>query len=444
MKNKVLMAAVALILPLPLASGRAVTLDTVLRTTAEKNPEIQKAKLELEAAFGRRLVLHAGAYPNVLIGAAGGAQGGYREGEHSNKGFAFAYGGFTQPLFNAVIPPSWRRGNVEVLIAQQRLNLAMTEHLHAARLAFYTGTYNASLKRLSEEQRVQLQQIATSQKARYEAGLADRGAAVTAEVNARELDARIETVQRAYDAAVLQDAQLMGDDLSAAGALPRLEGQVAYRPIRIDIDAEIKRALATRADLQLARLLVRAANEDQKIIEAAYYPVINGIVAGDYIPVSGIRRQSEGSPKRSDDFISSEIRAGVAYSWRVVDNGKVYGAVLQQRSAREINQLLLRKMEADVPRDLSRIRNNLEGVASKYASLAEATTAAEQSLATVRENFDRGVVSQLEFRMAENASLETKSALLNLGYQQQVALAEWDRATGRYLQFSDQSTETVR
>jgi outer membrane protein len=444
MTKNLLLTAVALLPILQMEKGAAVTLDTVLRTTAEKNPEIQKAKLELEQAYGRRLVLHAVAYPDALIGIAGGAQGGYREGETSNKAFGFAYGGFTQPLFNAAIPASRRRGDVEVLIAQQKLNMAMTEHLHAARLTFYTGAYNASLRKLSEEQRDQLQRIATTQRARYEAGLADRSAFVGAEINARELDARIEAAQRAYDAAVLQDAQLMGDDLSAAGALPRLEGEVTYRPISINIDAEIKRAFENRADLQLARLLVRAANEDQRIIEAAYYPAINAIVAGDYIPVSGIRRQSEGSPKRSDDFISSEIRAGAAYSWRVIDNGKVYGAVLKQRSAREINELLLRKMEADVPRELARIRNNLDAIAVKQASLSQATTAAEQSAVTTQENLNSGVASQLEFRMAENASLETKSALLNLAYEQQVALAEWDRATGRYFQFSDETSRTVR
>jgi outer membrane protein len=444
MKKNLLAGGVALLAILQIENGTAITLEAVLRTTAEKNPEIQKAKLELEQAYGRRLVLHAVAYPDVLIGVAGGAQGGYRAGEHSNKGFGFGYGGFTQPLFNAAIPAFRRRGDVEVLIAQQKLNVAMTEHLHAARLTFYTGTYNRSLRKLSQDQRDQLQQIATTQKRRYEAGLADRSVFVGAEVNARELDARIEAAQRTYDAAVLQDAQLMGDDLSAAGALPKLEGETSYRPISMDINAEIKRALDNRADLQLARLLVRAANEDQRIIEAAYYPAINGIVAGDYIPVSGIRRQSEGSPKRSDDFISSEIRAGAAYSWRVLDNGNVHGAVLKQRSAREINELLLRKMEADVPRDLARIRNNLDGIAAKQASLTQATAAAEQSLTTVQESLNSGVVSQLEFRMAENASLETKTALLDLAYQQRLALAEWDRATGRYFQFSDETRRTVR
>jgi outer membrane protein TolC len=434
-----------LLLIWPGGAASAVTLDALLQTTAEKNQEIKKARLELERAYGQRLVFRSVALPDALIGAVGGVQGGYRAGSSANKPFGFGYGGFTQPLFNAAIPASFRRGDIEVLIAQQQLNVAMVENLHAARVTFYTGTYSLSLKNLRAEERDRLQQITSTQKARYEAGLADRGMFVGAQIHAREYDARIAAAQRAYDGSVLQDALLMGDDLSAAGgALLQLEGELTYRPIHIDLEAETARALKNRADLQLARLLVRAANEDQRIIEAAYYPAINAVVGGEYIPVSGVRRQSEGSPRRSDDFVSSEIRAGAAYTWRVIDNGKVSGAVLRQRSAREINEILLRKMEADVPRDLARIRNNLDAIATKQAALTRATGAAEQSAATVQENLSSGVLSQLEVRMAENASLEIKSALLDLAYQQHLALAEWDRATGRYFQFSNENAQNVR
>lgn len=420
-----------------LSHAHALSLEQVLQKTVDKNPEIQRARIELERATGRSIVLHSVAYPDALVGAVGGAQGGYRAGESKNTPFGFGYGGFTQPLFNAAIPASRRRGDIEVLIAQQQLNMAVTEHVHAARLGFYAAAYNRSLQTFRTEQRARLQQASAAQKTRYEAGLEKRGVFVGAELEARELDARIETTTRAYQAAVLQDAQLMGDDLSAGGALPRLDGEIGYRPISLDLEAEIERALQNRADLALARLFVRAAAEDQRIMEAAYYPMVTAQVAGEYIPVSGVRRQSEGSPKRSDDFISSEVRAGAAYSWRVIDNGRVYGAVKEKKAAREINEILLHKMESDVPRELTRLNNQLQAIAAKQSALTRATKAADQSATTARENFAGGITSQLEVRLTESSDLETRSALLDVAYQQQVALAEWDRATGRYLRFSD-------
>jgi outer membrane protein TolC len=426
-------------------SADGVTLDALLRTTMEKNPEIQKARRNLEVAAGRRLIFRSVGLPDATIGVVGGLQGGHRAGEKRTQPFGFGYGGITQPFFNAAVPASFRRGDVEILIAEQQLNVAVVEQLQAARLAFYTAIYNRSLKGVRTEQRQRLEQNVSSQKDRYESGLTDRGVFVGAEVQTRELDPRIEATQRAYGGAILKLAEAMGEDLGPGATLPEPEGELKYETIDLNLAAETTAALQARPDLKLARLLVRAANEDQRIIEAAYYPIINAVVSAEYIPISGVRRtESTGSPRRSDDIISSEIRAGGAYTWRVVDNGKTYGAVLKQRSAREINELLLRKLETDVPREMARIRHDLQAVAEKQDSLAHASSAAEENALTIQQNLAGGVVSQYEFRLAENALLESRSGLLTLAYQQKLALAEWDRATGRYFQFSDDTSQNVR
>ena len=128
---------------------------------------------------------------------------------------------------------------------------------------------------------------------------------------------------------------------------------------------------------------------------------------------------------------------GAAYTWRVIDNGQTYGAVKSRQSAREINELLLHKMEQDIPRELTRIDRDLKAIAEKQQLLSGASGAAAQNAETVQQNLGKGIVSQLEFRQAENSSLEVQSGLLSLAYQQRVALAEWDRATGRYFRFSE-------
>src|ERR1700755_3242687 len=128
------------------ANCDALTLDAIMRRTVDQNPEIQQAKLRLEMATGKKIELRSIAYPDAVIGAVAGDQGGHRAGEKSNQPFGFGYGGFTQALFNAAIPASFRRGDLEVLIAQQQLNVAITNQLHAARLAFYTAVYNRDLK----------------------------------------------------------------------------------------------------------------------------------------------------------------------------------------------------------------------------------------------------------------------------------------------------------
>ena len=415
--------------------GGSITLNGVLNRTLEENPKIQQAKTNLEQAAGRRLVLRSIVWPNLKANVPAGVQGGRRHGETSITVFGFARGSLTQPLINAAIPPSLRRGNVELLIAEQQLNLAVEQQLHAARLAFYSAVYNRELQSVREKQRVRLDENVASQSDRYQAGLVNRGAFTTATVEARELDPLVESARRGYAAAQLQLAQLMALDLNSGATLPTPDGDLSFAAVDVDLNSESAAALERRTDIKLARLLVRAANEDERIIAAGYYPSASGSVTGDYIPVSGVHR--EGSTSRTQDFLGSEIRLGAAYSWQVIDNGKVGGAVLKQRKAREINEIELHKLEANVGRELLRIRNDLAGIEARHKSFAAGTESAEQTATAVQQNLGSGLASQLEYRLAEGSFLKTESGLLEASYLQNVALAEWDRATGRYFQFAE-------
>ncbi len=418
-----------------LSTGRAVTLDEVMKTTLDNNPDIQRAKLNLEQAAGRRLVFRSVVWPSVRMNVPAGVQGGYRAGSTTTKGFGFVRGAFTQPLFGAAIPPSLRRGDIEVLIAEQQLNLAVEQQLHAARLAFYSALYHEQLRSLREKQRGRLDENVASQSDRYQAGLVDRGAFTTATVEARGLDPLVQDAQRGYAGAQLQLGQAMASNLDSKKPLPEPQGELTFATVDIDINKEVNTALNQRTDIKLARLLVRAANEDERIIAAGFYPSASGSISADYIPVSGIHR--EGSTSRNQDFIGSEIREGAAYTWQVIDNGKVGGAVLKAQKAKEINEIELKKLEANVGQQLSRIQNQLVGIAERHNALVAGADNAEQAAMSVQQNLGSGLSSQLEYRVAQSSYLKTQSGLLEASYLQNVALAEWDRATGRYFQFSE-------
>ena len=130
----------------------ALTLDAVLDQTLEKNPAIQQAKLNVEQAAGHRFVLNSITWPNIRAGVPAGIQGGHRAGEDKLKAFIFARGLFAQPLIDAAIPPSRRLADIDLLIAEQQLNVAVVEQLHATRLAFYSALYNRGLQSIRREE----------------------------------------------------------------------------------------------------------------------------------------------------------------------------------------------------------------------------------------------------------------------------------------------------
>lgn len=411
----------------------AVTLQEVLRTTLDNNPAILEAKAGLEQAAGQRLVFRSIVWPDFDMLVPAGVQYGHRAGESGVKGFAVGRGNLEQTLFNMAVPPSLRRGDIEVLIAQQQLNVAVVEQLHAARLAFYAALYNRSLESIRNEQLQKLQENVATQKNRFDAGLANKSAFTSATVQADELIPQREATERTFREAQLNLAQAMGID-PAKSSLPEPDGELQFVPMRLDVGSETAAALERRVDIKLARLFVRAANQDERIIAADYYPRIAGSIHGEWVPVSGIHRQE--STSKTQDFIGSEIREKAAYTWRVIDNGKVGGAVLRARAAREENELTCRKLESNVSRELARIANDVQAIAAREKSLASASAAAEESARTVRENVATGLISPLEYRVSQTAFLKTKSGLLEAIYQHNVAAAEWDRAAGRYFQFS--------
>jgi outer membrane protein TolC len=417
----------------------AITLDAALARTLEKNPQIIQARLALEQAAGRRLVLRSTALPDFRIQGLAGVQGGKRADEPPLQPFAFARGFFTQALLDAAVPASFRRGNIEVLIAEQRLNVAIVEQLHTTRVAFYTALYDDSLRGLGEAQRERLAQNVTTQSDRYRAGQTNRAAIMSAQLLERELEPRIHEVQRGYEGAILAIATAMGN----ADETIRPEGQLQFASVDYDVASQTSLALAQRADLQLARLMVRAAEEDQRIIAAQYYPVLDAVVTGLGIPVT-IHTANTGSARTSDNILSSEIAAGVAFTWQVIDNGRVGGQVARQRAIREMNEISLRQLEANAALDLKRIANNFRAIQGRWKSLNAAVAGAEQNVNVVQRTLEEGLSSQLEFRTAESSFLETKSALLAAAYQQNIARAEWDRATGRYFQFSNDTARKVR
>jgi outer membrane protein len=430
-----MLAGMALLMSGP-TNTNAISLDAALAKTLEKNPAIVEAKMALEQAAGRRLVLRSIGLPSTRLQGLLGVQGGKRAGDDDTQPFGLARGFFTQPLFDAAVPASRRRGDVEVLLAQQRLNVAVVEQLHATRIAFYTALFNDSLRELGEAQRQRLAENVSTQAERYQAGKSDRGAMANARLLEQELNPRIEEVRRGYQGARLTLATIMGDDVGPRGNVARPDGELKFAAIGYDLRAETATALSRRSDLNLARLLVRASDEDQRIIEAAYYPRLEATASGTYIPVT-IHQGNKGAPSSSDNVITSEVTAGVAYTWRVVDNGKVGGRVARARAIREMNEISLRQLEANVSLELKRIHNNLHAIDERWKALSAAVASAEQNVDAIQRTIAQGLSSQLEFRTAESSYLETKSALLSTAYQQNVARAEWDRATGRYFQFSE-------
>ncbi len=166
----------------------------------------------------------------LKVGVPAGIQGGHRAGESGVKEFGFVRGSFTQALFNAAIPPSVRRGDVESVnrgTTTQRGRGGATACGPAGVLLRALQPRTADRSARNSEQR--LDENVASEKDRYEAGLVDRSAFTSATVQARELDSPIESAQRAYAGARLKLGGGDGPQSRVGGDSTRTGRRLAIR-----------------------------------------------------------------------------------------------------------------------------------------------------------------------------------------------------------------------
>jgi len=316
------------------AAFHTVTLADCYAKTLAENPDIGKARLELERAAGAKLVFNARALPRLGLGVTAGYSGGSLYAPGGPFAAAQVTGG--QPLFDAGIPASLRRGRIEVAIAQQMLNRTVTEQLHATRLAYLRALLSRRLLEVQRQIETRLQANLRSARQRLDVGGAAQQAVQQAEIQWLNLKPEIARTQRAYLNAVTDLAVRTGQRLAGPGRLqlPEPAGNLEYAAVQFDPDQEAARTVARRPDLGLLREMIRAAEQERRMVQAGYFPFVGLTVLSQYVPKDEIyMNRPEITP--GQEARGTETRYGVSFTWQVIDLGRVTGVKRQIESAKQ-------------------------------------------------------------------------------------------------------------
>jgi len=419
----------------PRTQDQPLTLEECLARALTTNPRIQEQKALIEAAGGNRLIFRSRAFPNLGLGFLGG-QRGPRGDAASAQTFAIVTGTFNQPLFEAGIPASFRRGDVGVIVAQQTFQQQAVQILHQARIHYYTALLQQGTAAVLAEIQKPLDDNIKMEKDRLSTGLGTRSYVLQAQIRSLQLVPATEAAKAGYLENISLLAQDMGSNLADPAAVQLwLDGALPYAPVTFDLAKATEEALKNRPDLQLLRSLIRQTEEDRRIVRAGYYPRLDLIANGQYLPESVA---SDSNTARSgDENRTSQLLVGPAYTWAVIDTGRVTGQSLSLEKTREIYQIQLADLERNVPKNLSDIYRALDLAQNRISALAKSVKLAQDNLVTVQDLISLGQANQLDFVNARNALLQSKLGMLAAFYENSVALANLDLATGRYLRYVD-------
>lgn len=418
------------------AEHKPVTLAECYTQTLERNLDIQRQRAGVEQAAGVKTVFTARALPRASMSGSAGYSGGTLYGPGGP--FAVFQTEASQPIFDMGIPASLRRGRLEVIIAQQTLNRAVTEQLHATRLAFLRSLAARRLFDLHQQIETHLQANVRSAQQRFEAGMTSRQNVRQAEVQLLSLKPALSKAQRDYVNAVTDLDECLGSKPAAKGKLqlPEPTGNLEYAALKIDMEKEGSRAIQRRPDLVLLRELIKAAAEEKRMVQAGYYPFVALTAFSQYFPetaVFGVRPEIVSG----QDARQSETRLGAAFTWQVIDAGKVRGASSRIESGRQTMEITLRRLEENVPRELRVLARTLETIDARLAALKKSAAESEEMLKLVEARVKLGEATQLDFLNAQTNLLSTQRGILLAVFENEAARAEFDRVTGRYLDFSD-------
>ena len=417
-----------------------------------KNPDICRLRADVERAIGSKLVYWSRALPQL----SGQVQGGFRSGslylnDHTSKldPFAVLSAQFSQPLIDVGIPPTLRRGRLEVVIAQQTFNREVTERLHEARVTFLRALYLRELIAVYEEIGKRLQANVDSEQQRFDVGTGNEAALKRAKIQKLNLERDLANLRGDYFSATTQLAELDGRDLTEppGGAtqlrLPQPVGELPYEEVTLNLARQTAYALEHRADLKLLQALSDAAQSDKRIVQAGYFPLVSLTASTLYFPQNALLSKDTGTvPGR--DTRSTEHRAGVALSWQVIDNGRVTGASRSAEATRQGYEIVLHQLEQNVPRELATVEGALQNAAARRKALVESAAAAEENLKMIETQVGLGQATQLDFLKAQSNLLSVRAGILDATYAHALARAELDRVTGRYLEFRTETTTSER
>ena len=413
-----------------------VTLEACLQEVFNNNPEILAARADLDRAAGQRLVFNARGLPRLNTDALVGYQGDRGIGGAATV-IIVSHADLAQPLFEAGIPASRRRGNREVVIARQNYYQAATERLYQARVQFL---------QIFARQQAAAGPARDSGGAGREPGCAESADLLRSGLASRmtELQARVQRLGIEPDLAEANGAarrgivilrQLMGRDTGKPD--PEPQGSLGFQQVGLDLQALTAEALQKRPDLAALRGLIGASEEDRRIVQAGYYPLVEARVGVTGVPPANKASEGEGNPnalRSIDSNLVNEFRYGVFLSW-VIDNGTIVGQSRALGAQADSLRVALSRAEADVPRDLARLRVVMAVNSQRRASYAVAGTSGDETLSTVNDQIRAGTAGQVAFSNAESSLRDARLGAVDVAIEQAIALAELDRITGRYLRF---------
>ena len=438
--------------PRSVTSPLRLNLNQAVARALEKNPDLLKAKAEIERLAGVTYEVRAAALPKLTVEGSFNQTDEYLLGGNSfRSGTAPAVNdleaNFSQePNRDQPTSEQWQigirlskilydGGATRALISKAKigeeagyyqLQEVILDVIFNVRSTFYQVLVNR-WRIAVEQQNVQLLEAELDRQKKFlEAGTVARFNVLRADVALSNAKPQLIEAQNQYRIALRQLAKLLAVDSSEKEDFNdnslEVIGSLETQSRQLNLQEMLKAAFARRPSLRVADLGVSSELAGIRVARAGYYPRLEAFATYEYT-----------HENFKDELYANDggYTVGVLGSWNIFDGwetkGRVDQAKAQWKSAVINKEDVTRGVDLEVRTAYSRFLEAAQLVESQKGNIS----LADEAIRLAQSRFDAGAGTQLEILDAQTELNRSRLIELQARYRYNVALAEAARSTGR-------------
>ena len=271
-----------------------------------------------------------------------------------------------------------------------------------------------------EQANVVEQSVNRTMKTVYEVGIrvaqgtAPKFQRLSAEVELANLETQLIQVRNGAAVALDQLKLVAGIPVAQAIRLVgNLESEQVTDFVSVDVDAAVDRALASRPDVEQARISIELENIQLKVTKGEYYPTLDAFANLNYIGNVPSNRSSTISDPNdpfafqlqengffAGDYWDFSASAGFRLSWNLFNGFQTKHRIRQRRAARQRASILEEQLAESVQLEVQAALRAMNTARLRILSQEKNVTNAELNYSYAESRLREGVASPLDEREA--------------------------------------------
>jgi len=403
----------------------------------DKNADVLIARKHLEEAAGAIIVARAGFIPSLTS---------YANYEYLQSDYANLAGTSTNNrpyIWNVNVRLTetiYAGGAVRGRMAIARLEsesrtldyeAAVDQAILDVRTAFYEILRNQAEVDVHEQAAGFLTQQAENERAKLEVGNGQKLNVLRAEVDlALEQSALVDARNRLRNS-YLRLGELLGVPCSVDEdhAPFDVDGELRHDAMSLSLDACLATALARRPDLMERDREIEIQQKQLIVDRSAILPQVDLYTGYDAV--------SEPDRTLNREYYDGYV-AGVAVNWNIFDGLATKGRMNATRARIEEAEISYDAIRASIEADVLRAYHDLQKAEETIQTQSANVDLAKQSLELATENFNVGLIGQLELLQSQLDLTRAQTAELSARFEYNAALARLQRAMGSDFQITDE------